>query len=66
MADTPTSPAENICSPAYSAAEAIQEVAATLAFEGMDLTEEDVRLLCAYRNGDVSGDALRQQILGGG
>ena len=34
-----------------------------MAFEGMDLTEEDVRMLYAYKSGKVSGDELRQQIL---
>lgn len=48
----------------YSKAETVKEVEATMAFEGMDLTEEDVRMLYAYKNGEVSGDELRQQILG--
>lgn len=49
----------------YSAEEAVNEVRATMAFEDMDLTEEDVRMLYAYKNGDVSGDDLRREILGG-
>ena len=53
-------------SPIYSKAEAVKEVEATMAFEGMDLTEEDVRMLYAYKNGEVSGDELRQQILSEG
>ena len=48
---------------AYSPAESIKEVEATMAFEGLDLTEEDVRMLHAYKNGEVSGDELRKQIL---
>ena len=35
--------------PVYSAEEAINEVRATMAFEDMDLTEEDVRMLYAIR-----------------
>lgn len=49
----------------YSAEEAINEVRATMAFEDMDLREEDVRMLYAYKNGDVSGEDLRREILGG-
>lgn len=52
--------------PAYSKMEAIREVEATMAFEGMDLTEEDVRMLYAYKSREVSGDELRQQILSEG
>lgn len=48
---------------AYSAAEAIREVEATMAFEGMDLNEEDIRMLRTYKSGEVSGDELRSQIL---
>lgn len=48
----------------YSAEEAVNEVKPTMAFEDMDLTEEDVRFLCAHKNGDVSGDDLRREILG--
>lgn len=47
----------------YPSAEAVREVEATMAFEGMDLTEEDIQMLYAYKNGEVSGDELRQQIL---
>ena len=43
--------------------EMIKEVAATMAFEGMDLTEEDIQMLYDYKTGKVSGDALRQRIL---
>ena len=48
---------------AYSATEAIKEVEATMAIEGMDLNEEDIRMLRAYKNGDISGDERRSQIL---
>lgn len=47
----------------YSTAEAIGEVEATMAFEGMDLTSEEIRTLLAYKNGEISGDELRSQIL---
>lgn len=46
-----------------SAEEAIKEVEATMAFEGMDLNEEDIQMLRAYKNGEISGDELRSQIL---
>ena len=49
--------------PVYSTAEAIREVKATMAFEGMDLDGEDIRMLRAYKNGEISGDELRSQIL---
>ena len=49
----------------YSAEEAVNEVRATMAFEDMDLTEEDVRMLYDYKNRDVLGDDLRREILGG-
>ncbi|MCM1559796.1 MAG: hypothetical protein NC123_09640 [Butyrivibrio sp.] len=51
--------------PVYSAEEAVNEVRATMAFEDMDLTKEDIRMLYAYKNGDISGDDLRHEILGG-
>lgn len=47
----------------YSAQEAIDEVEATLKMEGIQLTQEDILLLKAYKNGDFSGDELRQAIL---
>lgn len=49
----------------YSKMEAIQEVEATMSFEGLDLSEEDKKMLYEYRSGAVSGDDLRQQILSG-
>lgn len=48
---------------AYSPAEAVREVEATMAFEEMDLTEEDVQMLYDYKSGNFTGDELRQQIL---
>ncbi|MCM1183610.1 MAG: type II toxin-antitoxin system RelB/DinJ family antitoxin [Roseburia sp.] len=47
----------------YSDAESVKEVKATMAFEGMDLTQEDMRMLHSYKKGDVSGDELRRQIM---
>lgn len=47
----------------YSSSEAIKEVEASMAFEGMDLTKEDIQMLYAYKNGEASGDELRKQIL---
>lgn len=38
--------------PVYSAEEAIDEVRETMAFENMYLTEEDVRMLYTYKNGE--------------
>lgn len=49
---------------AYTKAEAVKEVEATMAFEGMELTEEDIQMLYAYKNGEVSGDELRKRIMG--
>ena len=51
--------------PVYSAEEAVSEVRATMAFEDMDLTEEDVQMLYDYKNRNVLGDDLRREILGG-
>ena len=50
--------------PVYAKTEAIKEVQATMAFEGMELTEEDIQMLYAYKNGEVSGDELRERIMG--
>lgn len=52
--------------PTYTRAEMVKEVEATMAFEGMELTEEDIRMLYAYKNGEASGDELREQIMGEG
>lgn len=53
-----------ISHPVYSKADALKEVQATMAFEGMELTEEDMRILYAYKNGEASGDELRKRIMG--
>lgn len=50
--------------PVYTKAEAVKEVEATMAFEGMELTEEDIQMLYAYKNGEASGDELRKRIMG--
>ena len=50
--------------PAYTKTDALMEVQATMAFEGMELTEEDMRILYAYKNGEASGDELRKRIMG--
>ena len=49
----------------YTAQEAIKEVEATLKMEGMQLTDEDIALLKAYKSGRFSGDELREKILNG-
>lgn len=51
---------------AYTEMEAIDEVKATMAMEGMELTEEDLRILYAYKNGEASAEELRKQIMGEG
>lgn len=50
--------------PVYGKTEAVKEVEATMAFEGMKLTEDDLQILHAYKNGEISGDELRHQIMG--
>ena len=35
-----------------------------MAFEGMELTEEDIQMLYAYKNGKASGEELRKRIMG--
>lgn len=52
--------------PVYTKTEAVEEVKATMAFEGLELTEEDLQMLYSYKNGEMSGDELRKQILGEG
>ena len=49
--------------PAYTKTDALMEVQATMAFEGMELTEEDMRILYAYKNGEASGDELRKRTM---
>ena len=50
--------------PVYTKTEAVKEVQATMAFEGMELTEDDLQILYAYKNGEASGDELRHRIMG--
>lgn len=40
----------------YSPSEAVKEVEATMAFEDMDLTNDEDQMLYTYKNGEVSGD----------
>lgn len=47
----------------FTQKEAIDEVKATMAMENMDLTDEEIRMLKAYRSGALSGDELRAHIL---
>lgn len=51
--------------PIYLVEEAVNKVRATIVFEDMNLTEEDVQMLYAFKNGEVSGDELRRGILRG-
>lgn len=48
---------------AYTKVEAVKEVEATMAFEGLDLTEEDLQMLYAYKNGEMSGEELRKRVM---
>ena len=48
--------------PAYSPEQSAQETEATLAMEGMKLSEDEVRMLTNYNDGKVSGDDLRKMI----
>lgn len=50
--------------PVYTKMEAVKEVQATMTFEGMELTEDDLQLLYACKNGETSGDELRHRIIG--
>lgn len=50
--------------PVYTKTEAIKEVQATMSFEGMELTEDDLQILYACKNGKVTGDELRHRIIG--
>ena len=49
--------------PVYSTTEAIKEVEASMAFEGIELTKEDIQMLHDYKAGVITGDELRKQIL---
>jgi addiction module RelB/DinJ family antitoxin len=48
--------------PAYSNEQSVQETKATLAMEGMNLTEEETRMLTDYSEGKITGDELRKMI----
>ena len=48
--------------PAYTIDQSIEETKATLAMEGMNLTDEEVQMLKDYSSGKVTGDELRRQI----
>lgn len=50
--------------PAYTKTEMVREVEATMAFEGIELTEEDIQMLYAYKNGEASREELRKRIMG--
>lgn len=47
----------------YGKAEMIDEVKATLAMEGMDLKDEDVKMLAEILSGDLTADEARQRVL---
>lgn len=47
----------------YSGEEAIREAEASLAFEGMELTEEELQMLREYQSGAATGEQLRQKLL---
>lgn len=50
----------------YTKMEAVEEVRATMAMEGMELTEEDLQMLYAYKNGETSREELRKRIMEAG
>lgn len=49
--------------PAYTIKQGIEETRATLAMEGMNLTDGEIQMLTDYSNGKVSGDELRRTIV---
>ncbi|MCD8300638.1 MAG: type II toxin-antitoxin system RelB/DinJ family antitoxin [Clostridiales bacterium] len=49
----------------YTDDEIIAEVQASLRMEGMDLTDQDLKLLRSVKSGDMTGDEARQKILEG-
>ena len=53
---------EKLIHPAYTPEQNVQETGATLAMEGMKLSEDEVRMLTNYNDGKVSGDDLRKMI----
>ena len=48
--------------PVYTVEESVEETRATMAMEGMNLTQDEIQMLTDYSNGRVSGDELRRQI----
>ena len=48
--------------PASSIEQGVKEAKATLAMEGMHLTDEETRMLTDYSEGKVTGDELRKMI----
>jgi len=48
--------------PSYTSEQNVRETQATLAMEGMKLSEDEVRMLKDYSEGKVSGDDLRKRI----
>lgn len=51
---------------AYTKMESVEELRATMAMEGMELTEEDLQMLYAYKKGETSGEELRKRIMEAG
>ena len=51
-----------LSNPAYTIDQAVEETKATMAMEGMALTDEEEQMLTDYANGDISGDELRKMI----
>lgn len=47
----------------FNAEEIVSEVSATMAMEGMPLTEKDKEMLRDLHSGKVTGDGLRQRIV---
>jgi addiction module RelB/DinJ family antitoxin len=47
---------------AYTPEQVVKETEATLAMEGLKLSEEEIRMLTEYTEGKVSGDDLRKSI----
>ena len=45
--------------PTYTTTEAVKEVEATMDFEGMHLTEDDIKILYAYKNGEADRKSTR-------
>lgn len=48
--------------PAYTIEESVEETKATMAMEGMSLTDEEIQMLTDYSSGKITGDELRRQI----